>query len=98
MAFEPIVYFLNDATATLAQTLKSTVARTRRDSFWRKVDSTQLSKGDVEGFFDFAKERSLIFLEELDDWLRAHASAKSYSEKRQVRVGLGLFSIYSHGD
>lgn len=98
MAFEPIVYFLNDATSTLAHTLKSTVAQTRRDSFWRKVDSTQLSKGDVERFFDFAKERSLIFLEELDDWLRAHANAKYHSEKKQVRVGLGLFSIYSHGD
>lgn len=94
MAFEPIVYFLNDATSTLTHTLESTGAQTRPDSFWRKVDSAQISKVDMERFFDFAKERSLIFLEELDDWLRAHASAK-YSGKKQMRVGLGLFSIYS---
>lgn len=98
MAFEPIVDFLNDATSTLAHTLKSTGAQARPDSFWRKVDSTQISNGDVERFLDFAKERSLIFLEELDDWLRAHASAKYHSEKKQTRVGLGLFSIYSRRD
>lgn len=95
MAFEPIVYFLNDATSTLTHTLESTSAQTRPDSFWRKVDSAQVSKGDVDRFFDFAKERSLIFLEELDDWLRAHAGAKSHTGKKQMRVGLGLFSIYS---
>lgn len=95
MAFEPIVYFLNDATSTLTHTLESTEAQVRPDSFWRKVDSTRVSKGDMERFFDFAKERSLIFLEELDDWLRAHARPKYHSGKRQMRVGLGLFSIYS---
>lgn len=95
MAFEPIVYFLNDATSTLTHTLESTGPRMRPDSFWRKVDSAQVSKSDIERFFDFAKERSLIFLEELDDWLRAHASAKYHSGKKQMRVGLGLFSIYS---
>ena len=95
MAFEPIVYFLNDATSTLTHTLESTGVQTRPDSFWRKVDSTRVSKGDTERFFDFAKERSLIFLEELDDWLRAHARAKYDSGKKQTRVGLGLFSIYS---
>lgn len=98
MAFEPIVYFLNDATSTLTHTLKSTGAQARPDSFWRKVDSTQISKGDIERFFDFTKERSLIFLEELDDWLRAHASAKYHGGKKQMRVGLGLFSIYSRRD
>jgi len=98
MAFEPIVYFLNDATSTLSHTLKSTGAQSRPDSFWRKVDSTQISKGDIERFFDFTKERSLIFLEELEDWLRAHASAKYHSGKKQMRVGLGLFSIYSRRD
>ena len=95
MAFEPIVYFLNDATSTLTHTLENTGAQVRPDSFWRKVDSARVSKGDMDRFFDFAKERSLIFLEELDDWLRAHAAAKHHSGKKQMRVGLGLFSIYS---
>lgn len=98
MAFEPIVYFLNDATSTLTQTLKTTGAQTGPDSFWRKVDSTQISKGNAERYFEFAKERSLIFLEELNDWLRAHASTRYRREKKQLRVGLGLFSIYSRRD
>jgi hypothetical protein len=38
----------------------------------------------------------LIFLEEMDEWLRAHSSAKYHKGKMQPRVGLGLFSIYSH--
>jgi hypothetical protein len=44
---------------------------------------------------EFAKERSMLFLEEMDDWLQAHASAKAHGSKKRLRVGLGLFSIYS---
>ena len=98
MAFEPIVYFLNDATSTLTHTLKSAGAQARPDSFWRKVDSTRISRGDMEKFLEFSKERSLIFLEELDDWLRARARTKYQRGKSYTRVGLGLFSIYSNRD
>jgi hypothetical protein len=34
-------------------------------------------------------------LEELDDWLQAHASTRVRGSKTQLRVGLGVFSIYS---
>jgi Family of unknown function (DUF6502) len=94
MAFEPIVYFLNDAAITLAHTLKS--AGTQTSPFWRTVESTQISKRNAEKFVEFAKERSLIFLEEMDEWLRAHSSAKRHGGRKQTRVGLGLFSICSH--
>jgi len=93
MAFEPIVYFLNDATATLTHTLKS--PGTLTSPFWRSVQSTQISKANAEKFVEFAKERSLIFLEEMDEWLQAHSTTKYPNRKRRVRVGLGLFSIYS---
>ncbi|HJS90154.1 MAG TPA: DUF6502 family protein [Steroidobacteraceae bacterium] len=93
MAFEPIVYFLNDATVTLTHTLKS--AGTQTSPFWRTVESTQISRANAEKFVDFAKERSLIFLEEMDEWLRAHSSVRGRGGKRQPRVGLGLFSISS---
>jgi Family of unknown function (DUF6502) len=97
MAFEPITYFLNDATSTLTYTLKSSVAPTSPDLFWRSVQSIQVSKANAKRFMEFAKERSLLFLEEMDDWLQAHASAKPRGIKKQLRVGLGLFSIYSDG-
>lgn len=95
MAFEPITYFLGDATSTLTHTLRNTNAPTNLDLFWRSVQSIQVSRTNAKKFMEFAKERSLLFLEELDDWLQAHSSAKSRNNKKQPRVGLGLFSIYS---
>ena len=95
MAFEPIVYFMNDAASTLTYTLKNTSASTNPDLFWRTVETIQISKADARKFMDFAKERSLLFLEELDDWLQAHARARARGAKKQLRVGLGVFSIYS---
>jgi len=94
MAFEPIVSFLNAATLTLTHTLKNEGAQT--GPFWRSVESRHISRGNAEKFVEFARERSLIFLEEMDEWLRAHSSAKHRSSKKQPRIGLGLFSIYSH--
>lgn len=97
MAFEPIVDFLNDASATLTYTLKNSSASTSPDLFWRTVQSIQISKANAKKFVEFAKERSLLFLEEMDDWLEAHAEGKTSSKKKQLRVGLGLFSIYADG-
>lgn len=98
MAFEPITYFLTDAASTLTHTLKSASASSSPDLFWRTVESIQISRANAKSFMEFAKKRSLLFLEEMDDWLQAHASAKARgSKKKPLRVGLGLFSIYSHG-
>jgi Family of unknown function (DUF6502) len=95
MAFEPIVYFMNDAASTLTYTLKNITGSAEPDLFWRTVESAQISKADAGKFMQFAKERSLLFLEEMDDWLQAHASARKPGSKKQLRVGLGMFSIYS---
>lgn len=97
MAFEPIAYFLKDATSTLTHTLKNATSPIGPDLFWRTVESVQLSKTDAKEFIEFAKERSLLFLEELDDWLQAHANPKPLRAKKRLRVGLGLFSIHSDG-
>jgi hypothetical protein len=95
VAFEPTTYFLKDATSTLTHTLKNAAPSTSPDLFWRSVQSIQLSKANAKKFMQFAKERSLLFLEEMDDWLQAHASATTRLRKKQLRVGLGLFTIYS---
>lgn len=95
MAFEPSTIFLNDATSTLTHTLNNMTPPAGPDLFWRNVHSVQVSKADAKKFVQFAKERSLLFLEEMDDWLQAHASNQVRLKKKQLRVGLGLFSIYS---
>lgn len=95
IAFEPIARFLNDATSTLTHTLKQVRAPTNPDLFWRTVENVHLSRSNAVKFMEFTKERSLLFLEELDDWLSAHGSPKVRRRNAHLRVGLGLFSICS---
>lgn len=96
VAFEPVAYFLRDAASALTHMLKNSSARTQAHHFWRTVESARISRSSARKFSEFARERSLIFLEEMDDWLEAHSDVKQTSRTNQLRVGLGLFSIYSH--
>jgi Family of unknown function (DUF6502) len=96
VALEPIAYFLNDVTAALTHMLKHSRIRSNTQHFWRTVESVQISPRNAKQFVAFAKERSLIFLEEMDDWLLAHSDASYRRVGKQSRVGLGLFSIHSN--
>ena len=97
VAFEPIAYFLNDAASALTHLLKNSRPRAKSNYFWRKVESARLSRSNARKFMEFATDRSLIFFEEMDDWLQAHSDARPRNgTAKQLRVGLGLFSIYSH--
>jgi hypothetical protein len=97
VAFEPIAYFLNDAASALTHLLKNSGKRARSNHFWRKVESARLSRSNARKFVEFATDRSLLFFEEMDDWLQAHSEMEFRSGgSKQLRVGLGLFSIYSH--
>jgi len=96
MAFEPMAYFLADASSTLGRILKRTKRSRGPELFWRKVECTGLSEKAVKGFTAFARDRSFEFLEELDDWLEARrASQLGKSGAACRRVGLGLFTIHS---
>ena len=97
MAFEPIAYFLADASSTLGRILKRTRRSRTPELFWRKVECTGLSEKSVKSFTAFATDRSLEFLEELDDWLEARRAVDIGKPGTEVfrRVGLGLFSIHS---
>jgi len=95
VAFEPVAYFLNDVTSALTHMLKSSRAPEKFRHFWRTVDSTRISGSNARKFSAFAKERSFILLEELDDWLEAHSGDKHRRRGKRLRVGLGLFSICS---
>ncbi len=96
VAFEPVAYFLRDAAAALTHMLKNSHTRTPPHHFWRTVESAGITRSNARKFSEFARERSLIFLEEIDDWLQVHSHANRTSETARSRVGLGLFSIYSH--
>jgi uncharacterized protein DUF6502 len=97
MAFEPMAYFLTDASSTLGRILKRTKRSRGPELFWRKVECTGLSEKAVKSFISFATDRSLEFLEELDDWLEARRASEIGKPGTAVfrRVGLGLFSIHS---
>jgi len=95
IAFEPTAYFLSDASVTLQRMLKRQQYSRGPQPFWRKVESIHISEAMAKKFTLFARERSLLFLQELDDWLDAHAAELTRGKDKSHRVGLGLFSIYS---
>jgi hypothetical protein len=99
MAFEPMAYFLSDASSTLGQILKRTSRSRGPELFWRKVESAGLSPANARQFVAFVRERGQEFLEELDDWLESRVvKQKSKTRRGLRRVGIGMFSIDSSAD
>ena len=100
MAFEPIAYFLSDASSTLGRILRRTRRTRGPELFWRKVECRGISARNAREFVEFVSERGQEFLEEVDDWLEARAKSVVGQRSRQKlrRVGLGLFSIDSTND
>jgi len=95
MAFEPIVNFLSDVTSNLSKILKRTERWRGPDLFWTKTENARISEATAKRFTAYARERGLVFLDELDDWLEANSDRKETSRQPRRRVGLGIFSIYS---
>jgi hypothetical protein len=95
IAFEPIAYFLTDASTTARHLLRRNENSRGPSHYWRKAETTELSDAHARKFSLFAKERSITFLEELDDWLDAHKNEGRRKLKKRRRVGVGVFSVYS---
>jgi hypothetical protein len=97
MAFEPMAYFLSDASDTLGRILKRKEQSRGADLFWRKAEHSDLSEAGARRFLAFSKERSLAFVNEIDEWLEAHRRFRSGQSKKYQsrRVGIGVFSIFS---
>jgi hypothetical protein len=95
MAFEPIVNFLSDVTSNLEKVLKRTERWRGPDLFWTKTENARISEATAKRFIAYARERGLVFLDELDDWLEANSDRKKTNRQPRRRVGLGIFSIYS---
>ena len=94
IAFEPNAYFLSDAGMTLWRMFIGNKSARFPKPFWRKADTYGLSDALARKFSDFARERTLLFVDELDDWLKAHED-NSRARKARRRVGVGVFSIFS---
>jgi hypothetical protein len=95
MAYEPVAYFLSDASATLGRILKRPKHSPSPPLFWQKTENNSISEKQARKFFAFAKDRSLVFLDELDDWLEAHRTPRKVGFRPSRKIGLGIFSIYS---
>jgi len=103
MAYEPVADFLSDASSTLSKILKRSKRWRGPELFWQQTENSGISERNAKRFAAFAKDRGLVFLEELDDWLEANSDKsnrkKGTSSRRPLRrVGLGMFSIYTDGE
>ncbi|MEN9705923.1 MAG: hypothetical protein RLZZ393_1802 [Pseudomonadota bacterium] len=92
IAFEPHFQFLSRA-STATGVLSSRNGRLKPENFWRAAETIDLPKEKIPEFLAFSKARSMDFLQELDEWLRAH-SEKNNSVKKRFRAGIGLFSFF----
>ncbi len=97
MAYEPLAYFLGDASSTLSRILRRPRLWRGPDLFWQKAERARISESTARRFTAYAKERCLLFLDEMDDWLEAHSDNEGRSMKTPAhrRIGIGIFSIYS---
>jgi hypothetical protein len=98
VAFEPSASFLSHANDALSRSLAGN--QRKRGPFWYRVEGFCASSTVERHFRSFARDRGLLFLEELDDWLEAHNARSSTrsSNRRRRRVGVGLFSFQSNID
>jgi hypothetical protein len=97
LAFEPMAYFLSDASDTLGRILKRKSQARGSGIFWRKAENSNLSHSAARKFLAFGKERALAFAHEVDEWLEAHQRRplKTRRSRKGRRVGIGVFSICS---
>jgi Family of unknown function (DUF6502) len=95
--FEPNLEFLVDATR--ASTWGSTVAPKLPRLFWQNVASSSVPSRHTAAFLNFARDRGLMFMHEINDWLEAHEQLPLSNAKNKKavkgtrRLGVGLFGV-----
>jgi hypothetical protein len=94
--FEPNFKFLCDATNVTTKKLGT--SNGRPGLFWHCADNVRISPTKARRFLQFAQERSLSFMHEMNDWLNENEAQELKRVKRANhlrRVGVGLFGICS---
>lgn len=97
--YEPAYRFICDATTAATHAVLS--PSDPPGLFWRCGHNSNMSPRQAREFLGFAKERSVMFLQEVDDWLSQHELKASISTKRKMsskRFGVGLFGICADSD
>jgi len=96
LPFEPNFRFLVDATTAATRGIGTPNKATRL--FWHCADSTRVHRKHLPEFLQFAQDKSLSFMLEVNDWLEQHEEpvrATQRTSKSLRRIGVGLFGISS---
>lgn len=102
LPFEPNFRFLVDAVR--ACTWGSGVPPRTPRLFWLNAYSTRVHRRHTSDFLNFAKERGLSFMHEINDWLEAHEAPAARKSKSSAqgeslrRLGMGLYGLCSSPD
>jgi hypothetical protein len=94
LPFEPNFRFLVDATRVSTTWLRH--ARKTRGLFWQCADNSRIDARLAKDFLQFAQQRGLSFMHEINDWLDEHEYECTSSSKKTIRLkrlGVGLFGI-----
>lgn len=94
LPFEPNLRFLVDATKVSTNRLRN--AKKTPGLFWQCADNSKIDARLAREFLQFAHQRSLSFMHEINDWLDEHECKHPNSIKKQTqlkRLGVGLFGI-----
>lgn len=97
LPFEPNFQFLVDAAR--ASTWGSAVAPKLPRLFWQNVASSNVPTRHTADFLNFARDRGLMFMHEINDWLEAHERSPPPNAKigkalkATRRLGVGLFGV-----
>ena len=97
LPFEPNFRFLVDAAHACSGGAGVTSQAPRL--FWHTAASTKIQRKHFPAFLQFANQRGLLLMREIDDWLESHevrkaqGTTKAIGTKNMRRIGLGLFGI-----
>lgn len=97
LPFEPNFQFLVDAAR--ASTWGSTIAPKLPRLFWQNVASSNIPRRLTTDFLNFARDRGLMFMHEINDWLEAHEKSPPLNAKNGIapkgtrRLGVGLYGV-----
>lgn len=96
LPFEPNFRFLVDATTAATRGIGMPNKAPRL--FWHCADSTRVHQKHLPEFLQFAQDKSLSFMLEVNDWLEQHEEPVGTSRRGSKglrRIGVGLFGISS---
>ena len=98
LPFEPNFRFLVDATRAATNRLQR--PKNRHRLFWHCADNSKIPPRATDEFLNFAWQRGLSFMREINDWLDEHEQRNATIGKRRhhetKRLGIGLFPIVSN--